>query len=140
MMYMYNTCDKVTEVGQQWQVIRARPKIHHTSRKPIGLLSQLLMHVSLKHTLTTPREGPNWGARPPPPPLFLLIIFLIFIVGSSLPKVQAPSSPISLASLAQLATIRLKNLTKNNRSIHNVDCILAKKLLYHQKTMFYWRS
>ena len=38
----------------------------------------------------------------------------------------------------QLTIIQPKKLNKNNKNIHNVDCILAKKkLFYHQKTMCY---
>ena len=47
-----------------------------------------------------------------------------------------PFSSISLASLTHIVTNQ--KLNKNNKNIHNSDCILAKKnkknLFYHQRT------
>ena len=58
--------------------------------------------------------------------IFLLNIYFIFVV-------EPPSSLISLACLTQLAIIQPKNLSKNNKNIHNGDCILAKNYFTTKK-------
>ena len=59
--------------------------------------------------------------------IILLNIYFIFVV-------EPPSSPISLACLTQLAIIQSKNLSKNNKNIHNGDCILAKNYFTTKKS------
>ena len=62
-------------------------------------------------------------------------------------KKKEKKNPITknqmVTSLAQLETIQPKKLNKNNKNMHNGDCILTKKTilpLKNQKTMCYWRS
>ena len=104
-----------------------------------------LTKITTQLPLTT-KGGPRWGpkgARAPPGPIFIFIFifiysYYIFYFCNWTPfKTSFPFSSISLASLIQIVTNQ--KLNKNNKNIHNSDCILAKKkyiyiLFYHQRT------
>ena len=67
---------------------------------------------------------------------FLVIIFFIFVVRLS-QNLRFLFFTINLTSFIQITTIYLiKKFNKNNKNIHNSDCILTKKkkLFHHQRT------
>ena len=47
------------------------------------------------------------------------------------PPLQFSSQPNSTSNYPT------QKINKNNKTLHNDDCILAKKLLYHKKTMLF---
>ena len=73
----------------------------------------------------------TWGPGPPRSNFFFLVIlYFIFVVGS-------PFSPINIAILTQIATIKPKNLTKTIKIFTMV--IVIKNIyvyiyIYHQRT------
>ena len=70
------------------------------------------------------------------PIFFLVIIFFIFVVRLS-QNLRFLFFTINLTSFIQITTIYLiKKFNKNNKNIHNSDCILTKKkkLFHHQRT------
>ena len=83
-------------------------------------------------------DRPRWGPRGPGHPQVFFFFFSYYIFNFCsrvpLPKPYALFSSISLVSLTQIAIIQLKN----NKNIHNGDCILAtkkkKKLFYYERT------
>ena len=73
-----------------------------------------------------PRTDPGRARAPGPIFLFYLLYFSFFFSCASLSYQSSQPNPISNYST--------KKINKNNKSIHNGDFILAKKLFYHQRT------
>ena len=77
------------------------------------------------------RDGPRWGPRPPRVPFFFfffVILCFIFVVGLSF-------SPNQFSLPNPNSNYQTQKFNKNNKNIHNGDCILANnKLFYHQRT------
>ena len=76
------------------------------------------------------RWGPK-GARAPPESFFFFFVILYFIFVVRPPLLPNQSSQLNPNS--NYPTQKLFFL-KKNKNIYNGDCILAKKLFYHQKT------
>ena len=71
--------------------------------------------------------GSPRGPGPAGPIVFLKSFYIsFFLLG---PLLSNQSSQLNLDS-----NYPIKKLNKNNKNIHNSDCILAKKLFYHQRT------
>ena len=98
-----------------------------------SLKNLILTYITKKsiiyHIISFTQGRTQVGAQAPSGPIFFLVILcFIFVVGLSF-------SPNQFSLPNPNSNYQTQKFNKNNKNIHNGDCILANnKLFYHQRT------